>query len=199
MKKTVTQIAKEFYRNYRRTDWRVLPHWLHPTLEWHRNDGTFFYKSSWREVENSGTVNSKNPFNLWAHAHTLSVEDEVITITRDEDNNVSQHTYQLDSFNTICVKNLDEARKIENNRGLFGGLYVVDYSTKKVYRLVSKINNKVRLERIMNTYVTKLPWFFGKTKRNIGTRQPGFTPQRIEEAFDGVLDTTNLKPYDNGY
>lgn len=199
MKKTVSQIAKEFYRNYRRTDWSGLPHWLTPALEWHRGNGTFFYRNSWRDIEDSGQANSKNPFNLWAHAHTLSVEDEVITITRDEDNNVSQHTYQLDSFNTICVKNLDEARKIENNRGLFGGLYVVDYSTKKVYRLVAKINNKVRLERIMNTYVTQLPWFFGKTKITNRPWRQGFTPQRIEEAFDGVLDTTNLKPYDNGY
>jgi hypothetical protein len=103
---------------------------------------------------------------------------------------VSQHTYALDSFNTICVKNLDEARKLENNNGLLGGLFVVDYSTKKVYRLVVKINNKARLERILNPYVTRLPWLYAKSDRRV---------KKIENAFDGTLNTTKHKPEENGY
>lgn len=195
MNKTVSQTAKEFYRNWKRTDYGVVPAFFWPLLRWTRGNGTFYYKSSWREIEDSGKAHTKNPLCLWADAHTLSVQDEVITITRDENNHVSQYTYELDSFNTICVKNLDEARKIENNSGLFGGLYVVDYSTKNVYRLVKKLNDKVRLERILNPYVTRLPWLYGDTLRpKLMTH-----PSPIEEAFGGILNTTNRKPSENGY
>tara|TARA_B100002019_G_C21177879_1_gene552095 strand:+ start:176 stop:769 length:594 start_codon:yes stop_codon:yes gene_type:complete len=197
MKKTVSQIAKEFYRNWWRVSWEDVPFYYHPSPQGPQvvqGQHKFHFKNSWKFFEDGGKDHLEKPFCLWADAHTISVEDEVITITRDENNHVSQHTYELDSFNTICVKNLDEARKIENNRGLFGGLYVVDYSTRKVYRLVAKLNDKVRLERICNPYVTKLPWFYGKTIQK--TRQDG---QVIEEAFGGTLDTTNLKPSENGY
>ena len=191
MKKTVTQVAKEFYRNWRRTNYRSLPKFFHPTLPWTKTNGTFYYKDSWRELEDAGIEHTKHPLCLWADAHTLSVEDEVITITRDENNHVSTYEYKLDSFNTICVKNLDEARKIENNNGLFVGLYIVDYSTKKVYRLVEKLNGKVRLERILNPYVTRLPWLYGNSPKN--------ESKLIEEAFGGTLNTTDRNPSENGY
>lgn len=192
MNKTVSQITKEFYRNWKRTLPRLTPVWFHPLLGWEEEKTSkFFYKESWRQKEDEGVAHLEKPLNLWAHAHTISVQDEVITITRDEDNNVSQHTYALDSFNTICVKNLDEARKLENNDGLLGGLFVVNYSTKMVYRLVVKINNKVRLERILNPYVTRLPWLFAKSE---ATRL-----KKIENAFDGTLNTTKHKPEENGY
>ena len=193
MKKTVSQVAKEFYRNWKRTDYGLLPAFYWPLLRWTKSNGTFYYKDSWRDIENAGKAYTKNPLCLWADAHTLSVEDEVITITRDENNHVSSYEYKLNSFNTICVKNLDEARKIENNNGLFSGLYVVDYATKKVYRLVAKLNDKVRLERILNTYVTRLPWLWGETLK------PKTKDVKIEEAFGGKLNTTNQKPSENGY
>jgi len=191
MNKTVSQITKEFYRNWTRTAQSLTPVWFHPLLGWEEEKtAKFFYKDSWRRKEDEGADHLEKPLNLWAHAHTISVQDEVITITRDEDNNVSQHTYALDSFNTICVKNLDEARKLENNNGLLGGLFVVDYSTKKVYRLVVKINNKARLERILNPYVTRLPWLYATSDRRV---------KKIENAFDGTLNTTKHKPEENGY
>tara|TARA_E500000178_G_scaffold354735_1_gene424843 strand:+ start:1562 stop:2143 length:582 start_codon:yes stop_codon:yes gene_type:complete len=193
MNKTVSQITKEFYRIWRRTIPGLTPVWFHPLLGWNEEEkiAKFFTKDSWRQKQDEGVAHLEKPLNLWAHAHTISVQDEVITITRDEDNNVSQHTYALDSFNTICVKNLDEARKIENNDGLLGGLFVVDYSTKKVYRLVVKINNKVRLERVLNPYATRLPWF-------VADLYPA-EKQKLENAFDGTLNTTKDRPEENGY
>ena len=189
MEKTVNQHHKEFFVN----------HYV-PTNEEVRvgyarlfslsGDTKFFNKEDWErlERENKSHYGYQNlqPYCLWAEAHTLSVQDEVITITRDANNNVSHFQYGKDNFNTICVKNLDEARKIENNNALFGGLYVVDYSTKKIYRLTVKQNDRVRLERIMNSYVTGLPWF----------RSRKFNKVRI---WNGVLDTLQYRPSENGY
>jgi hypothetical protein len=193
MNKTVTQQTKEFYRNWRRTVRWTLPNYLRPSSFGERT-GTFYFKDAWRTCEDAGTAHLKRPLNLWADAHTISVADDIITITRDENNQVSTYTYGEDIFNTICVKNIDEARKIENNQAHFGGLYVVDYTTRNVYRLVVKKNKKVRLERVLNTWVTKLPWLTGSTQfKNYRSGQ------RIETAFGGVLNTTNTQPSNNGY
>lgn len=192
MNRTVTQQAKEFYANWRRTVKRTVPNYLRPSE--YNYQGTFYFKNAWRRIEDSGKAHTKRPLNLWADAHTISVADDTITITRDENNQVSTYTYGQDIFNTICVKNMDEARKIENNQGHFGGLYVVDYTTRNVYRLVIKINRKVRLERVLNTWVTRLPWLTGSTQfKNYRNGQ------RIETAFGGVLNTTNTQPSENGY
>jgi len=129
-----------------------------------RGNTRLFKKETWDRLEEEGRATFSSiglqPFCIWADAHTISVQDEVITITRDTTNSVRKFQYGLDTFNTICVKDLNEARKLENNNALFGGLYCVDFSTKNLYRYTVKINNKTRLERILNTYVTGLPWFF---------------------------------------
>ncbi len=210
MKKTRTQIGKEYFVN------GVTPF---TTDKYHSYsyfnkftaktvvmaDGTsytkrggnakFIKKETWEKLENENRAHIEaikvQPFCVWGDAHTLSVSDEVITVTRDANNKKSYYQYGKDAFNTICVKNLNEARKIENNNGLFGGLYVVDWSTKKLYQLIVKVNNKVRLERVMNTYTTGLPWF---TRHTSGGR--GF---KRKEIWGGTLDTTNFRPQENGY
>ena len=159
-------------------------------LDWNTGNALCGIQEDWEKLERENKSHYGyqilQPYCLWAEAHTLSVQDEVITITRDANNNVSHFQYGKDNFNTICVKNLDEARKLENNNALFGGLYVVDYSTKKIYRLTVKQNDRVRLERIMNSYVTGLPWF----------RSKKFNKVRI---WNGVLDTLQYRPSENGY
>ena len=211
MKKTRTQIGKEYFVN------GVTPYTITaPTLQVNyfkqftaktvvMADGTthtkrggnakFIRKEVWEKLENENKAHIEaigvQPFCIWADAHTLSVSDEVITVTRDANNKVTYYQYGYDAFNTICVKNLDEARKIENDNGLFGGLYVVDYSTKRVHQLIVKNNDKVRLERVMNTYTTGIPWL---TRGVAG----GQTFKR-KEIWGGMLDTTNFRASENGY
>ena len=87
MNRTVTQQAKEFYANWRRTVKRTVPNYLRPSE--YNYQGTFYFKNAWRQVEDSGKAHTKRPLNLWADAHTISVADDTITITRDENNQVS--------------------------------------------------------------------------------------------------------------
>lgn len=160
MQKSVTEHYKEFYVNNIVPETR--PRW-YKRLFVNKGNAKFLKKETWERLENESKLNVQaigvQPWVIWADAHTLSVSDEVITITRDANGNTKHFQYGFDAFNTVCVKNLDEGRKIENNNGEFVGLYTVDYSTKKVYRLTLRNNNKVRLERVMNGYVTGLPWF----------------------------------------
>lgn len=209
MKKTRTQIGKEYFVN------GVTPFDAQPRQQRYFNkftaktvvlaDGTtftkrggnakFIRKEVWEKLENENKAHIESigvqPFCVWADAHTLSVSDEVITVTRDANNKVTYYQYGYDAFNTICVKNLDEARKIENDNGLFGGLYVVDYSTKRVHQLIVKNNDKVRLERVMNTYTTGLPWL----TRGVA----GGQAFKRKEIWGGMLDTTNFRASENGY
>ena len=160
MQKSVTEHSKEYYVNNIVSPSKA--NWFQ-RLFVKKGNAKFLKKETWERLENESKLNVQaigaQPWVIWADAHTLSVSDEVITITRDANGNTKHFQYGFDAFNTVCAKNLDEARKIENNNGLFVGLYVVDYTTKKVYRLTLKNNDKVRLERVVNGYVTGLPWF----------------------------------------
>ena len=72
-----------------------MPFYYHPSpqgqLKFKANT-SFTWENSWKFFEDGGKDHLEKPFCLWADAHTISVEDEVITITRDENNHVSQHT-----------------------------------------------------------------------------------------------------------
>jgi hypothetical protein len=168
MQKSVTELSKEFYVNNIVPETR--PRW-YKRLFVNKGNAKFLKKETWERLENESKLNVQaigaQPWVIWADSHTVSVSDEVITITRDANGNTKHFQYGFDAFNTVCVKNLDEARKIENNNGLFVGLYAVDYTTKKVYRLTLKNDNKVRLERVVNGYVTGLPWFRGSNTAEI--------------------------------
>jgi hypothetical protein len=199
MNKTVAQVTKETIKN-----WARGPRWTWTGLKSFRTveapvysvAKSFYKRDVWKQHEEAGKANllKDRLLVLWADAHTISVQDEVITITRDENNFTQTHEYKANSFNTVMIKNLDEARKIENNRGLFGGLYVVDCSSKNIYRLVKKINNKVRLERILNGYITNLPWLSGPIR---STWIWDGTPSA--DSFGKLLNTTNNNPSANGY
>tara|TARA_B100000900_G_C20383903_1_gene635717 strand:- start:157 stop:783 length:627 start_codon:yes stop_codon:yes gene_type:complete len=191
MQKTPYQIARAFYHDNAVSWDKEVPVYYGKIFS-RRGTTRFFKKETWERLENESRTNREaiglQPFCIWADAHTISVQDEVITITRDANNNTQSFQYGHDTFNTICVKNLEEARKLENNNGLFGGLYVVDYSDKKLYRCTVKIEHKTRLERILNTYVTGLPWFFSHA---------GVVGKK--KLWRGCLDTLQDNPTGNGY
>ena len=191
MQKTPYQIARAFYNDNAVPLDREVPVYYGRIFSL-KGDTRFFKKETWERLEGESRTNKQaiglQPFCIWADAHTISVRNEVITITRDANNNAQSFQYGHDTFNTICVKNLEEARKLENNDGLFGGLYVVDFSDKKLYRCTVKIEHRTRLERILNTYVTGLPWFFSH----------GYRVDR-QSLWRGTLDTLQDNPTGNGY
>jgi hypothetical protein len=191
MQKTPYQIARAFYNDNAVPNDKEVPVYYGKIFS-RKGNTRFFKKETWEKLEGESRTNKQaiglQPFCIWADAHTISVRNEVITITRDANNSTQSFQYGHDTFNTICVKNLDEARKLENNDGLFGGLYVVDYSDKKLYRCTVKIEHKTRLERILNTYVTGLPWFFTH----------GYKVDR-QSLWRGTLDTLQDNPTGNGY
>lgn len=191
MQKTPYQIARAFYNDNAVPNDKEVPAYYGKIFS-RKGNTRFFKKETWERLEGESRTNKQaiglQPFCIWADTHTISVRNEVITITRDANNSTQSFQYGHDTFNTICVKNLDEARKLENNDGLFGGLYVVDYSDKKLYRCTVKIEHKTRLERILNTYVTGLPWFFTH----------GYKVDR-QSLWRGTLDTLQDNPTGNGY
>jgi hypothetical protein len=191
MQKTPYEISKSYYYDNAVPKDREVPVYYGSIFS-RKGNTRFFKKDTWEKLENEGRDNfgviGLQPFCIWADAHTISAHDEVITITRDATNSVRKFQYGLDKFNTICVKNLEEARKLENNSADFGGLYCVDFSTKNLYRYTVKIGNKTRLERILNTYVTGLPWFYshsGMVNKN--------------GIWRGDLNTLNDNPSGQGY
>ena len=51
-------------------------------------------------------------------------------------------------------------KQFENNQGKFGGLTFIDYSTKKVYRLVMN-GTLVTAMQVFEQQLLRLPWFVG--------------------------------------
>ena len=77
---------------------------------------------------------------------------------------------------TVTVKNYDEAQKFENTQNKFVGLYIIDVSTNRVYRLAG---NPVGLVRIQNGLKTGLPW--------LNPRYDGKTSMMQDGDTDGFL------------
>ena len=129
---------------------------------------------SFRTVANkkdsySGTF--PNSYIAYFHHHTLIVDCATESISAagdtgwDTPHEVVHTKYRTDSpLLTVTVKNYDEAQKFENTQNKFVGLYIVDVSTNRVYRLAG---NPVGLVRIQNGKKTGLPWlnpsYDGKT------------------------------------
>jgi len=64
------------------------------------------------------------------------------------------------SLLTVVAKDLSMIKQFENNQGKFGGLTFIDYSTKKVYRLVMN-GTLVTAMQVFEQQLLRLPWFVG--------------------------------------
>ena len=119
---------------------------------------------SYRTVANKKDSYSGDPYNsfiAYFHHHTLIVDCATESISAagdtgwDTPHEVVHTKYRTDSpLLTVTVKNYDEAQKFENTQNKFVGLYIVDVSTNRVYRLAG---NPVGLVRIQNGKKTGLP------------------------------------------
>ena len=148
---------------------------------------------SYRTVANKKDSYSGDPYNSYVayfHHHTLIVDcaTESISAAGDTGWNTPHevvHTkWRADSpLLTVTVKNYDEAQKFENTQNKFVGLYIIDVSTKRVYRLAG---NPVGLVRIQNGMKTGLPWlnpnYDGKTSMMQDGDTDGFLGKFLDYA-----------------
>lgn len=158
-----------------------------------RRGGKFL---SYRKVAQQKEFYEGDPYHsfvVYFHHHTISINyrDEIIKADADREwagrYDVMWAKYGADSaLLTVTVKNYSEAEKFENNRGAFQGLYILDVSTKRVYRLVGSNDREVTLTRIMNGYHTGLPWlapdYNGTTSKLEDDESLGFLGQYIDYA-----------------
>ena len=189
MKKSITEIRKDFYTNQYFGADQEIPVGVARNFT-PGGDAKFITRETYDNPSRVGQgykATGIQPFNLWAHRHTITTNRETIIIRRDDDNQVVKFNYGVDKFNTICVKNYDEALKFNNLSGYFGGLYIVCWDTKKVYRVVPKLNNKCTIERVQNLYKTGLPWF-----------KP-FGSFDLERIWGGKLNCMIYQPERNGW
>ena len=148
---------------------------------------------SYRTVANKKDSYTGDPYNsfiVYFHHHTLIVDCALEAISAQGDigwntpHEVVHTKYRPDTpLLTITVKNYAEAQKFENSQGKFGGLYIIDVSTKKVYRLAG---DPVKLIRIQNGMKTGLPWlnpnYDGKTSMMQDGDTDGFLGKFLDYA-----------------
>ena len=148
---------------------------------------------SYRTVANKKDSYSGEPYNsfiAYFHHHTLIVDCATESISAagdtgwDTPHEVVHTKYRTDSpLLTVTVKNYDEAQKFENTQNKFVGLYIVDVSTNRVYRLAG---NPVGLVRIQNGKKTGLPWlnpsYDGKTSMMQDGDTDGFLGKFLDYA-----------------
>ena len=148
---------------------------------------------SYRTVANKNDSYSGDPYNsfiAYFHHHTLIVDCATESISAagdtgwDTPHEVVHTKYRTDSpLLTVTVKNYDEAQKFENTQNKFVGLYIVDVSTNRVYRLAG---NPVGLVRIQNGKKTGLPWlnpsYDGKTSMMQDGDTDGFLGKFLDYA-----------------
>ena len=148
---------------------------------------------SYRTVANKKDSYSGDPYNsfiAYFHHHTLIVDCATESISAagdtgwDTPHEVVHTKYRTDSpLLTVTVKNYDEAQKFENTQNKFVGLYIVDVSTNRVYRLAG---NPVGLVRIQNGKKTGLPWlnpsYDGKTSMMQDGDTDGFLGKFLDYA-----------------
>ena len=122
------------------------------------------------------------------HTHTLDVNhtNETITAAKDVDSlfpfEVSNTRWGTDSpLLTVTVKNYTEAEKFENSVNAFKGLYIIDVSTKRVYRLAG---TPTKLVRVMNGYHTRLPWLNPRYEGKTSMMQDGDTDGFLGKFLD---------------
>ena len=148
---------------------------------------------SYRTVANkkdsySGTF--PNSYIAYFHRHTIIVNCDTESISAAGDigwntpHEVVHTKWKADSpLLTVTVKNYAEAQKFENTQNKFVGLYIIDVSTKRVYRLAG---NPVGLVRIQNGKKTGLPWlnpaYDGKTSMMQDGDTDGFLGKFLDYA-----------------
>ena len=81
---------------------------------------------------------------------------------------------------TVTVKNYTEAQKFENSNK-FVGLYIIDVSTKRVYRLAG---TPTKLIRVMNGNHTRLPWLNPRYEGKTSMMQDGDTDGFLGKFLD---------------
>lgn len=137
-----------------------------------KNRGARFL--SYRTVVNKKDTYEGTPLHSYIayfHNHTITVNCETEAINALGDvgwttpSEIMHARYGAEyPLLTVTVKNYTEALKFENDKEKFVGLYIIDVSTKKVYRLSG---NPSSLIRIQDGKMAGLPWlnpnYDGKT------------------------------------
>jgi len=91
--------------------------------------------------------NTKLPVVIYGHKHDLVVDFTAETANvNDGVNSVTGHwrTHML----TYVGKNQQQLQKFENNEGAFDGLFLIDWESKKVFRLVGDRLGSVKMQRL---------------------------------------------------
>ena len=140
MKRTIKQVQQ-----YRRLNKDRLIFRSKPVLD----------RANWPSAGNNG----KLQIVVYGHRHDLVVDFTTETVSvNDGLNSVSGNwrTHML----TYVGKNQQQLQQFENNEGAFDGLFLVDWESKKVFRLVGD-----RLGNVKMTRVPKKPFGIGWLKK----------------------------------